>query len=147
MPSHARQQIREAIAAAVTGLASTGNRVYQSRLYALRDPDLPCLLVNTDDEDIAPLTLHGPAQLERDLQVQVRGVAKVAANLDDTLDTLAAEVETALGNTTLSGLVRTLTLESIRVEFDDGLDKPVGVIALGYRASYFTVANAPTTAI
>ena len=33
-------------------LATTGSRVFQSRVYPLRDADLPCLLISTDDEQI-----------------------------------------------------------------------------------------------
>lgn len=145
--THARQQIREALATAVTGLTTTSTRVFQSRMHALAVAELPCLLVNTDDEKIEPLTVHSPALLERTLTAVVRGVARAASDLDDTLDTIAKEVETALGAATLSGLVKTITLAGIEVEMDNLIDKPVGVISLSYQISYLTTANAPTTAL
>jgi hypothetical protein len=145
--SHARQQIREAAALAVTGLASTGANVFQSRKRPVGESKLPALLVFTDDEAVAASSIHGPALLDRKLQLRITGLAKDPTDLDDALDTIAAEVETALGNTTLGGKVQSLVLSSINVDFDDSTDKPVGQIVLTYEANYFTVANAPATAL
>lgn len=142
--SHARQQIREAVATAVTGLTTTGTRVFQSRMRPAADSQVPCLLVTTDKEDIE----SGIQNIqERGLIVTIQGIAKGTTNLDDTLDTIAKEVETAVhGAGSLSGKVPGgLTLRSINVEFDDTLEKPVGVIVMEYLAGYFTTAGAPGT--
>ena len=55
---HFRTQIREAAAAALIGLATTGANVFQSRLHPIAEAKLPCLLVNTDDEEISALSIH-----------------------------------------------------------------------------------------
>ena len=144
--SHVRQQIREAAAAAVTGLVTAGSRVYQSRLHPLDATKLPCLLVNTDDESIDGLMIGSPDILDRKLTLSIRAVAKASANLDDTLDTMAAEIETALGVSTLGGLVKTLMLDGINIDMEQS-DKPVGIATLKYIANYMTVANAPAAAI
>lgn len=142
--AHARQQIREALAAVVTGLATTGAAVFQSRMRA--QEALPCLLVTTLDESVERTGIGD--ELERDLEVAVIGVAKAAANVDDTLDTIAAEVETAIGpNNTLGGLVRGLELRSVSIEFDDELEQPVGTVRLTYRCTYFTTAGVPGTTL
>ena len=145
---HARQAIREAAAALLTGLATTGSRVHQSRLpyLTLDDAVLPALLVVTEEETIEPHTIGDG--LERNLTLQVSGLAKAASNLDDTLDTIAAEVETALGAArTLSGKATQSWLTQIRVGLDDSLEKPVGRVDLSYRVVYFTNAGAPGTLI
>lgn len=144
---HARRQIREAIATAVTGLTTTAARVHQSRVYPLRAADLPCLLIATNSEEVEPLTVHAPPLLDRRLTVTVRGVAVATADLDDTLDGIAAEVETVLGNTTLGGLAKGVLLTSIEVDLDDAIEKPVGIVTLSYRVDYLTAANAPNTAL
>jgi len=41
MANHVRQQIRERLATDLTGLTTTGRRVYQSRVYSLEDGNLP----------------------------------------------------------------------------------------------------------
>jgi hypothetical protein len=139
---HARRSIREAAAAALTGLATTGSRVYQSRLYTLRDADLPCLLINTDDEAITNATL-GSQILERQLTLTVRCVAKATASLDDVLDQIIEEVEPVLNDATLGGSAKALQLQSIGIEMVDTLDKPAGVATLTYTGTYYTAGNAP----
>ena len=140
--SHARQQIREAVAAALTGLATTSTRVYQSRMRPVGDAGLPCLLITTDQEEIET-TLQ--SRQNRSLTVTVRGMAKTTTTLDDTLDTIAKEVETAAQAAgTLSGKVPGgLVLRTIDIEIDDALDKPAGVVVMQYQAGYFTQAGAP----
>jgi hypothetical protein len=145
--SHVRQQIREAAAALVTGLATTSTRVFQSRIYPLRDADLPCLLVMTDDEDINSDGISSPALQDRTLRLVIKVVAKANANLDDALDSIAAEVETAIGSTTFSGKAKSCLLESINVDMSDELEKPSGTAALNFRVNYFTATGAPGTAL
>ena len=145
--SHVRRQIREAAATALAGLATTGSRVFQSRIHPLRDADLPCLLISTDDEQIEAENAVSGGELTRELVLTVRGVAKATANLDDTLDGIAEEVEPVLNGASLGGLVKRCTLERIRVEMDDTLEKPAGVIALEYRTTYFTSPALPGTAL
>lgn len=138
--SHVRRQIREAVAAAVTGLATTGSRVFQSRVYPLRDADLPCLLVSTGDEEISPATIGNI--LQRDIDLHVRGVAKAGTDLDDTLDQIALEVETAIAN----GYPEA-RLHKVETDMEDTLEKPAGVLALTYRLTVFTAAGNPGTLI
>lgn len=142
MTTHVRQQIRDAAVGLLTGLTTTGSRVHASRIRPLEAGSLPCLLVTTDAEDIAP----GTAQnlLERQLVLTVRGIARGTDTLDDTLDTIALEVETALAaSPTLSGECTATALEAVRVVFDDDADRPIGEISLSYRCTYFTLAGTP----
>lgn len=145
--SHVRRQIREAAATALAGLATTGTRVFQSRLHPLRDADLPCLLVNTDDEAIEAENAVLNGELTRDLTLTVRGVAKVSADLDDVLDSIAEQVEPVLSVLALGGLAKRCALQRINVEMDDALEKPVGVITLAYQVTYFTTPGQPGTAL
>ena len=47
MANHVRQQIREEIGTTLTGLTTTGSRVYQSRVYPLESGGTPALLIYT----------------------------------------------------------------------------------------------------
>jgi len=145
--SHVRQQIREAAATVLTGLTTTSTRVFQSRLRPLKDTDLPCLLVNTDDEDIETIGFTVGAQQERSLMLSIRAVAKVSSTLDDTLDTILAEVETALAAQTLGNRAKGLVLEKISIEMNDELEKPVGIATAQYRVTYYTATGTPGTAL
>lgn len=144
---HVRRQIREAAAAALAGLPSTGSRVFQSRIHTLRDPDLPCLLVNTDDERIEAENAVMGGELTREMKLTVRGVVKATANLDDALDAIAEEVEPVLIGATFGNLVKRCTLDSIKVDMDDVLEKPAGVITLEFTTLYFTTPASPGTAL
>lgn len=145
-PVHVRRQIREAAAAVVGNLTTTGARVVQSRMRPREDANLPALLVATNDETIAGASV-GSAQ-QRELSLTITGIAKSTSTLDDTLDAIALEVETAMAAApTLSGLAAGMELRGIAVNFDDDTDKPVGVIVLDYRITYFVSAGSPGSVI
>jgi hypothetical protein len=144
--SHVRQQIREAAATLLTGLTTTGARVFQSRIYPLRDADLPCLLISTDDEKIDTLGLSAGGLQERELSLVIKAVAKQSAALDDALDTSLAEIETALTGQSLGGIAKSNTLESISVEMSDDLEKPVGILTATFQITYYTATGAPGVA-
>jgi len=129
--THRRTVIRNDIVTLVTGLPSTGARVFASRM-APQDA-LPCLLVATNDEQIDAVSV-GP--LDRLLSISVTGYAKGGATLDDVLDQIAAEVEGAL---CAAGYV----LRQIEVDFDDSLERPVGSVRLNFETLYFTPAGNP----
>jgi hypothetical protein len=145
--SHAIEQIRDALVSALTGLTTTGSRVYRSRLWPRTAASLPCLVVSTESESAELATLHPNPLLQRGLDVQVRGYALATTDLDETLDDIQAEVETALGNTTLGGLVKTLTYSGRQVALDDASDQPVGLLTLTFQAVYMTAASSPGTAV
>lgn len=142
MADHLRRQIREAAATLVTGLATTGAKVYQSRVYPLRDSDLPCLLVTTDDEDINNSSIDSML-LERNLQLRVRACQKLNANLDDSLDQMVKEVEQVLNASSLGGLCKPLSIQSIRIVMEDTLDKPIGSADISFLTTYYTAGATP----
>lgn len=145
---HVRTGIRSALVAVLTGLSTTGTRVHASRMYPRADGALPCLLVITSDEPQIDEGLSNQPILERTLEVSIRAVVKASASLDTTIDNIIAEVETALGAvTTLGGLIKGLSLVSIGIDYDDATDKPVGAANINYRATYFTLAGSPATAL
>lgn len=143
MANHAHQQIREAVATALTGLTSTGSRVYPNRLYPLADANLPALRVFLDNDESAPESIHTPHLQERSLTLIVEGCAKATADLDDTLDTISKEVEIALSADIVIGANRLQAVYS-GSEFDDQIsDKPVAVKRLSFALRYYTMNNAP----
>ena len=96
--AHVRQQIRERIATEVTGLSTTGSKVYQSRVYPLQASNLPGLLIYTTSESSEPLDMGGTSRLMgRSLSVNIDAYVKAVSNFDDTVDTVCSEVEVELG--------------------------------------------------
>ena len=142
--SHARAQIRNALVARLTGLATTGARVFASRFYVFDAATLPGLRIYADSEE--KLGEHMGGRQMRRVQFIVEAVAKQNATLDDTLDQIALEVETAIASEqTLGGLalggVRYEGVDDFRT--DGSLEHPVGVWPLRFSADYDVDASAP----
>ncbi len=143
--AHMRTQIRQAAQAALTGLPTSGARVFVNRVHELRAADLPCLLVQTGDEPQIDLyDVAGVAQ-QRQLLFTVRAIAKAVAGLDDTLDQMLLEAETALALSNLGGLVKRLELKAVAASQSDALDTPAGELSATWLATYITPTTNPTT--
>lgn len=145
---HVRRQIREAVADELNNLPLTGENVFQSRVHSYESSILPCITVMTNEEEVETDTLTlSSRKISRTLTITIEIRAKANDYLDDDLDDIAADIETALSNTTLSGLVKDLYLSSIRVALDFETEKPVGVMTLEYVGVYRTTDQDPETAI
>jgi len=146
---HARETIRNAAVALLTGLSTTGARVYKDRLQArpLETSELPCILVTTGGETVEGSTVHAPAVIQRELELQVIGVVRALTGLDDTLDDIALEVETALSGGTLSTKADVALASIDEPSFDGSVDMPVARQTMRFRVTYATAANAPGTLI
>jgi hypothetical protein len=148
MANHVRQQIREQVGTTLTGLTTTGSRVYQSRVYPLQVDLSPTLLIYTKSEVSEPIVIGSARTTERILTLAVEGYVKATTNSDDTVDTIAKEVETALAtDTTLNGLAKDCYLESTEIDYNGEGELPVAVITLNFNVSYMTAENAPDVAV
>ena len=146
MANHIRQQLREAVATAVTGLTTTGSRVFQSRAYPLQISDVPCLVVTTDGDSIEQETVHHPYMQARQVQLRIEGYAIGTTNLDDTLDWICKEVEIAVDNATLS-MVDDIGFAGTQLDTSVVGQQPVGKLTLIYRITVRTMSNSPDVAI
>lgn len=145
MAAHLHTQIRAALATKLTGLATTASRVYANRLYPMDAASLPGLRIYADSEEAETLTVHAPPLLERRLSVVVEACAKAASGLDDSLDQISKEVETALAAGITVGS-RTLNPIYSGMSYEDDLgDVPVGVKRMTFSILFEAAANAPDT--
>ena len=149
MGNNVGKQIRERIGVTLTGLATTGSRVYQSRVYPIQAAQLPCLLIYTTEESSGPVEIGaGTRLIERRARVVVEAVVKAVSNFDDTLDTIAKEVEIAIaGDVFLNNLVHDCALTETRIRYIGESDQPVAVAQLIYTVSYFNREDLPDTAV
>lgn len=145
MADHVRKQLRDAVVAAVTGLDTTEDRVFAHRAYPVERTELPALRVYTASESVEIQTIHAPMVQDRTVEVRVEGLqAAGEASLDDDLDQIAKEVETALSAAlTVGGKSVTLTYTGSEIELDDEAAKPHGIVTLNFTARLFTASNAP----
>ncbi|MCU0806309.1 MAG: hypothetical protein MUF79_14660 [Burkholderiales bacterium] len=148
MADHVRRQLREAVATAVTGLTTTGSSVFQSRIWPVQSSELPALLVYTTTETVTTETIENPEGQRREIEVRVDGIAKAAANLDDTLDQIAKEVETALAAAiTVAGKSVRVYYTGCEIEFDAETEAEAGAVQMRFTAELFTAADAPDALI
>jgi hypothetical protein len=143
MADHARHQLREAVATAVTGLTTTGVNVFQSRVHPI--DVLPCLAIYVTSETATDATID-LASTERTIEVRIEGFAEQNSNLDDLLDLMAKEVEVALSPALpIASTTTRLTYTGAEITMRDDLSRPCGSVALTYQAVLFT--SAPDTII
>jgi len=145
--SHAHKLIRDAAKTALTGLTTTGARVFANRLYALADTELPGLRISLDNESVETETVNPYPVQQRTLDLTVECCAKANSALDDAVDQMQLEVETALAaGISVSG--KTLDCLLVGSQFDDAIGlTPVAVKKAVFQVTFFTHSNAPQTLI
>jgi len=146
MTDHVRKQLRDQVAVLVTGLVTYAVNVYKNRKYPVDSSELPCLIVQTGDEEIELLTMDYPAQQLRREQLIITVIAETTTGLDDMLDEICKDIEVVLaGSVTVA---KNFKLESTSgIEPNVVGDKPVGVVDMRFVGEVYTLENAPFTAL
>lgn len=148
MANHVRRQIRERVATTLTGLTTTGSKVYQSRVYPLAANNLPGLLVYTTSESSEPDLMGDQPELDRQLNLVIEGYAKTTSNLDDVLDQISKEIEIVMaGDTKINALAKDSYLTDTEIELTGEGEQPIGTVTLTYLVQYRTANNAPDVAL
>ena len=145
--SHVRQQIRDDIVATLTGLATTGSNVFRSRIFPLEQTNLPALVIYSKSETSEYDTIGLPRSVNRVLDVAVEAYVKGVSNYDNTLDTIAVEVEEAIAaDVTLGGLAKDAQITAFEADFAGDGEQPVAVGRFIITVEYRTVENDVETA-
>ncbi len=141
--AHIRKTIREHVVTTITSLSTTGSNVYETRYFPLQTGNLPALIVYTLDETVEDYTIGQNTRTQlRSLNLIIEAHCRGTANIDDTLDTIAEEVEEAMvTDITRGGNAKDTKLVSTEVDFDTASQK-TGLMRLTYLISYNTVENA-----
>jgi len=141
--AHIRKTIREHVVTTITSLSTTGSNVYETRYFPLQTGNLPALIVYTLDETVEDYTIGQNTRTQlRSLNLIIEAHCRGTANIDDTLDTIAEEVEEAMvADITRGGNAKDTKLVSTEVDFDTASQK-TGLMRLTYLISYNTVENA-----
>ena len=149
--SHVRQQIRDRAETVLTGLTTTGDNVFASRIYPFQedDTDLPGLCIYTESEEVRNDDEDTVSGVQvRSMLLVVEGYSILTTGLDDKLDTIAAEVETAIfADQYFNSLAHGTDLVGIETDISADAEKPVGVVRLIFRVYYLTTEGAPETAL
>lgn len=145
---HVRQQIRDNIETTLTGLATTGGNIYRSRVYPIAEDKLPGILIYTESEEVDTATITPPRTQVRSLVVKVEVYVKGVSNFDDDVDTIGAELESALAvDVTRGGIAKDTTILSFDADYAGDGDQPVAVGRYSVRVDYVTLENAADVAV
>jgi len=141
--AHVRKAIREQVVTTITSLSTTGSNVYETRYFPLQTGNLPALIVYTLDETVEDYTLGQNTRTQfRALNLIIEAHCRGTANIDDTLDTIAEEVEEAMvTDISRGGHAKDTKLVATEVDFDTASQK-TGLMRLTYLISYNTTENA-----
>lgn len=150
MANHVIQQVIDAFATTVTGLTTTGARVFKDRIHNLADADLPALRIFDNreyikNEDIIDL----PYMQHRTIILTVEAVTKENTTLDATLNKIRKEVEVAIsGNSKLGGICKLhCSLQGAVKDRDGSCEVQAGKLVMTWHAIVLTMNNAPDVAI
>lgn len=137
---HERRAIREAIRTQLTGETAAGARVFETRQAPLRTDELPAIAIYTEDESVDPASgSTAPRELRRTVNIAIEAWARAAADVDDVLDELALEIETAMdSDLEFGGTAYHSVLLSTEVGLKLDGDRPMGAIRLVYAVTYHT---------
>lgn len=149
MALHIREQITLAVVAAVTGLVTTGPRVYRARDRALQDAELPGLVVTAMSETPEILTMGNATQriLSRTMNMSIAAHVKAVSGYDTTLNKILAELEVALSVANLSGGKYISPVEIPDPEISEEGEKPVARQDFVFEVFYNTRADTPDVAL
>lgn len=148
--AHVRQQIRQAVVVALTGLPTTGTNVSAGRALPLSGPSKPPALVVYTWPD-APVYEDaelgaGKCIVSHNLTIQVEGF--YSGGDDDDLDEMAVEVEEAMyADETFGGLAQAMQLAGQDVARDDAGQRVEGAIVMLFTVQYLAAEGEPETAL
>lgn len=148
MAIHARQLVREAAVADLTGLTTTGANVFTSRVSPLLESEMPGMFVMLRDER-ADLEGQALGTVARTGNLVIEAWAQGGDGLEDLLDTIAAEVETAIYGDTpeLGGLLMNIGAPTTQTDLpaSDENSRRTGIIRILFPVVYRTALSDPTT--
>lgn len=144
--AHVRQQIRAALKTQLAGLDTTGGNVFENRVHNVPRDTLPALLISVESEDAERLSQAG--DLLRTASIVVEARAEGGDTLDDTLDTICAEVEAAIAaDRTLGGLAKDTQPTGTDIPpFDGDVSPRSGMARMTFAVAYVTAAGDAETA-
>lgn len=131
-----RTTIRQAFVSTLTGLVTTGARVYGSRLANYASDALPALNVYLMGETVTEYSAGYDGIVE--VEVLIECYAKSNTDLDEELDLILSEVQVAINAvrlTTFRSLAKLVIYDGCDVEYEIA-DEEVGKQTIKYRVQY-----------
>jgi hypothetical protein len=144
---HPRQLIRDAVVTALTGSTAAGSRVYATKWIATRRSEMPEITVSITDEPVDDIGDSAPREYFRRPSIIVEAFvgAVGVADIDNTVDDLASEIEAAMDvDRYFGGVLSDSRLSGTEIDVDTEGDRLTARLTLTYVGLYFTYPDAPT---
>lgn len=133
-----RAEIRQKIVELIAGKTQAEDRVFSNRARRIWPEECPLIVVYSKTETVQEFE-KSPRSLKRELQIAIECIAKADENIDDTLDEIAQEVETALGSDeSLGNLCADIILEQTEMNLSGDGETVFGAAILTYQVTYIT---------
>lgn len=150
MADHVREQIAVAALAAVTGLTTTGARVFRDRdtdENPLKDNEVPGLVVldGGDPSELVTLGVHG--LLERTMTLQFVAHVKASSGYQSELNKILKEIEVVLEVSPLGGAKWALLTGVSEREQSEAGEKPAVRQTFSFEFFYVTERGVPDVAL
>lgn len=146
--AHVRKLIRDSLTSALTGLATTQARVYQSRVYPIAQDKLPGLLIYSRSESTEYQTIGLPRLQLRSISFTVEAYVKGTSGYDNSIDEICLQIEEALyANRTLGGNAQDVMITGFEADFNGDGDQPVSMATLTVEVQYQTLEDNPDIAV
>lgn len=145
--AHVRTQIRSAAVSALTGLATTGPRVFASRALPITKANMPGICVYTQ------ATVRENLSSVVDLICDVYAFSSGSTDWEDTADQADAEIEKALYETRdrnsrfLGALALDLEQAQSDKKYIGDAEVPYGVLRIIYKVRFKTMDGDAETAL
>lgn len=132
--AHIRQQLRDKVYNII--VQCPGLSVFTNRTHTIQYGELPSAVITTDSENLEITT---PTGYDRDIQLTIRLYDRAFDGVDDSLDSLSADIENYMRND-LSITAHEKNLESVSIDINDG-DQQIAVVTMIYSIRLFNVSD------
>jgi hypothetical protein len=150
MADHVRETIMVAALAAITGLSTTGARVFRDRdtdERPMQSTELPGLVPTDDGDPSEVISLGNGRLLERRMRIAIAAHVKAASGYSTQLNQILKEIEFALSAAALGGAKWTTLVQVSTREVSEGGDTPALRQTFTFEFFYITAHDAPDVAL
>lgn len=150
MADHVREQIAAAALVALTGLATTGARIWRDRdtdERPLQATELPGLTLDDDGEPSEIVTVGNGRLLERRMRLRVMAHVKGLSGYSAQLNQILKECEIALSGAWSSAAKYSTLAEVGAREKSEAADQPIVRQQFNFEVVYYTAHNAPDVSL
>lgn len=146
--AHARQQIREAVIAKIHAIGIANAKVMKARTNRVDPVDGPVLIVFAPQEQSDVSAMGSAPPLDRTLSISLEAYVKGDVDIEDDLDDLAVDIETAFGSDPkLGGLIKSIRLTSTESDIGGGSEQRAANMQMVYEVRYRTKSDQPSILI